>query len=282
MSHWKRWILPLTACASALVSAAADGPALALALGQEGQHHLAALEYRRLAMSTNEAVTAGRYYWLAAHAYASGHDWPLAGRMLDRAEDAAPVELALSVSWLRAEQALAERDWKAAGFYFESLQTAAADDAWRDFAARGVAAARLRDGDVAGALASVPDAERQAVEHYAARRNKKPWVGGLLGLAPGLGYLYSGETGNAVRSLLLNGLFIWGMAETAEDEQWGVFTVLTFAECTWYSGSIYGGVDAAQRHNRSRLDEAVDAVRGDTRPQPDLSRVPVFTLGFQF
>lgn len=282
MSHLKRWILPLAACASALVAAAADGPALALALGQEGQHHLAALEYRRLAMSTNEAVTAGRYYWLAAHAYASGHDWPLAGRMLNRAEDAAPVELALSVSWLRAEQALAERDWKAAGFYFESLQTAAADDAWRNFAARGVAAARLCDGDVEGARTRVPDAERQAVAQYAARRDKKPWVGGLLGLAPGLGYLYSGEYGNAVRSLLLNGLFIWGMTETAEEEQWGVFAVLTFAELTWYSGSIYGGIDAAQRHNRCRLDEAVDAVRGDQRPQPDLSRVPVFTLGFQF
>jgi hypothetical protein len=282
MSHLKRWILPLAACASALVAAAADGPALALAMGQERQHHLAALEYRRLAMSTNEAVTAGRYYWLAAHAYASGHDWPLAGRMLDRAEDAAPVELALSVSWLRAEQALAERDWKAAGFYFESVQTAAADDAWRGFAARGMTAARLRDGDVEGARVCVPDAERQAVEQYAARRDKKPWVGGLLGLAPGLGYLYSGEIGNAVRSLLLNGLFIWGMTETAEEEQWGVFAVLTFAELTWYSGSIYGGIDAAQRHNQCRLDEAVDAVRGDQRPQPDLSRVPVFTLGFQF
>ena len=35
---------------------------------------------------------------------------------------------------------------------------------------------------------------------------KKPWLGGVLGLVPGLGYVYSGEYANAARSLILNGL----------------------------------------------------------------------------
>ena len=71
-----------------------------------------------------------------------------------------------------------------------------------------------------------------------------PWVGGVLGLVPGLGYVYSGEFANGARSLILNGLFIWGMVETAEREQWAAFSVLTFFEFTWYSGSIYGGAEA--------------------------------------
>ena len=274
--------LLLAACLSAQVGAMDDGKELALALGREGQHHLAALEYRRLAQSESETATVGHWYWLAAHEYAAERDWPLTARMLDLAEDAAADGLAVPVNWLRAEQALAQRDWASAGFYFQSLQTATDDEAWRDFAVRGEAAARLRSGDLDGARAGLHGEPLEAVERYAARTDKSPRIGGLLGLVPGLGYLYSGETGNAVRSLLLNGLFIWGMVETAEEDQWSVFTLLTLVEFTWYSGSIYGGLDAANRHNRERLDTAVETVRGDQRPRPNLDSIPLFTLGFEF
>ena len=129
-------------------------------------------------------------------------------------------------------------------------------------------------GDLAGA--------RAAVEGYAGGRDKRPWVGGVLGLVPGLGYVYSGEFANGARSLILNGLFIWGMVETAEREQWAAFSVLTFFEFTWYSGSIYGGVDAAHRYNQRRLDAAVSGVGGGRRLGPDVARVPVVVLGFEF
>lgn len=104
----------------------------------------------------------------------------------------------------------------------------------------------------------------------------------MLGLVPGLGYVYSGEYANAARSLILNALFIWGMVETAADDQWAVFSVLTFAEFTWYSGSIYGGLDAAHRHNQRRNDAAVRDVRGEKRLAPDLNQVPIVALKFEF
>ena len=104
----------------------------------------------------------------------------------------------------------------------------------------------------------------------------------MLGLVPGFGYIYSGEYANAARSIILNGLFIWGMVETAADDQWAVFSVLTFAELTWYSGSIYGGIDSAHRHNQRRLDAAVSDVRGEKQLRPDLAQVPLFTLKFDF
>lgn len=260
----------------------AGGESLPRALEQEGQYRLAALEYRRLALGTTNAATAARWNWLAAHAYAAEREWELAGRMLDTAEEGAPQGLDAPLAWLRAEQALAERDWPAADYFFDSLERHAEEAEWQVFARRGRAAARLRRGDLAGARAGLAGAPLEAVECYAAGRDRRPWVGGLLGLVPGLGHCYSGELGNGLRSLLLNGLFIWGLAETAEDDQWAVFSVLAFVEFTWYSGSIYGGIDAAQRYNRRRLEEAVAAVRGESRPRPAYDVVPVLTLRFEF
>ena len=123
----------------------------------------------------------------------------------------------------------------------------------------------------------------QALEAYANGRDKSPLAGGLWGLIPGAGYWYSGEVANGFRSLILNTLFIYGMVDTAQDEQWGAFTVITFFEITWYSGSIYGGVDAAQRYNRNRLETAIHTIESDMSYRPDSSVVvPVFKLNIQF
>ena len=282
---WKTW------AAAALVpgwAGAAEPARLALDLDAEGQRAAAAVEFRRLALADENAENAGRWFWLAAHEYALGQELELSNRMLDRAEDAAPLALPVPVAWLRAENALAERDWDSAAFHFESLRLKADADDVREFAARGSAAARLREKDIAGArqaLAGAPGdmaAARAAIDGYAGRRDKKPWVGGVLGIVPGLGYIYSGEYANAARSIILNSLFIWGMVETGADGDWAVFSVLTFAEFTWYSGSIYGGLDSAHRHNQRRLDDAVSDVRGDQRLAPDLAQVPLFSLKFAF
>lgn len=275
-------------CGFVLAASATEPAQLALELDAEGRHEAAAIEFRRLALSANEADAVGGWFWLAGHEYAQGGETELSNRMLDRAEDAEPFALALPVSWLRAENALQARDWSSAAFHFDSLRLKAQDDDLREFAARGSAVARLREQDIASArraLESAPGelvAAREALERYARGRDKKPWLGGVLGLVPGLGYIYSGEYANAARSMILNGLFIWGMVETAEDDQWALFSVLTFAEFTWYSGSIYGGVDAAHRHNRRRRDHAATAIRGDRRLQPDLAQVPLVSLEFEF
>ncbi len=257
-------------------------------LAGEGRHAAAAVEYRRLALADPEAARAAGWFWLAAQEYAQDQEWEPSNRMLDRAEDAAPGALPAPVAWRRAENALAERDWTSAAFHFESLRLKADADDLREFAARGAAAARLREKDYSGARAALVAAPgdvaaaRTAIDRYAARRDKRPWLGGVLGLVPGLGYVYSGEYANAARSLILNSLFIWGMVETAEDDEWGVFAVLTFAEFTWYSGSIYGGIDSAHRFNRRRLDTAADAVRGDRSLAPDPAQVPLVVLRFEY
>lgn len=269
-------------------SLAVDPAQLALELDAEGQREAAAIEFRRLALGEGDARTAGGWFWLAAHEYAQGRKWELSNRMLDRVEDVSPLAWPVPVAWLRAENAMDEKDWTSAGFHFDSLKLKADADDLREYAARGAAAARLREKDFAGARRSLDgepgerDSAYEAIGRYASRRDKKPWVGGVLGLVPGLGYAYSGEYANAARSLLLNSLFIWGMAETAEDDEWGLFAVVTFGEITWYSGSIYGGIDAAHRHNQRRLDGAVAEIRGKRRLRPDLGAIPLVSLKFDF
>lgn len=267
---------------------AAEPAQLALELDAEGQREASAVEFRRLALEEDGAEIAGNWFWLAAYEYAREKNQDLSGRMLDRTEDATPFALAIPVSWLRAENAMQDKNWTAAAFHFDSLQLKVEDDAMREFAARGSAAAHLREKDLSGAaksLAAAPrdlSAARKALEHYKGGRDKKPWLGGVLGMVPGLGYVYSGEYANGARSLILNSLFIWGMVETADEDQWAVFSVITFVEFTWYSGSIYGGIDAAHRHNQRRLDTAVNKVRGERRLRPDLSQVPLISLQFEF
>ena len=284
----KKILLALCWVSAACAAWTAEPARLALDLDAEGQREAAAIEFRRLALADEEAADAGRWFWLAAHEYALENKGELCNRMLDRAEDAAPLALSVPVAWLRAENAMSARDWPAAAFHFDSLRLKADADDVREFAARGAAAAHLREKDFESArqtLASAPgdlDQAREAVERYAGGRDKKPWLGGMLGLVPGLGYIYSGEYANAARSIILNSLFLWGMAETADDDDWGVFAVLTFAEFTWYSGSIYGGIDAAHRHNQRRGDTAADEIRGEKKLRPDLAQVPIFSLKFEF
>ena len=125
-------------------------------------------------------------------------------------------------------------------------------------------------------------AGQAAVERYRAGRDKRPRLGGWLGLIPGLGYAYSGEYANAFRSLLLNSLFIYGMADSAQRENWGAFSAIAFFELTWYTGSIYGGIDAAHRFNRRRLEDAERAILGASRFEPITPHLPLLHFRFEF
>lgn len=258
---------------------------LAEELFAEGQYAAAAIEFRRLALHAESPSDAATWLWMAANAYAQPadvHAARLASDLLDDVEDAAPPDdpaYPLPIAFLRAELSLRLREPGAARYYFQSIPDAippsadpAQADAWREYAARGAAAAALADHDLPAARAAAtpyPEA-LAAVDAYAAVPHKSPLLGGILGIIPGAGYLYSGEYGNAIRSVILNSLFIWAMVETAIEDQWALFGVTTFLETTWYTGSIYGGIDSAHRHNR----EALDRATAELRPIPPSSVAP--------
>lgn len=266
-------------------SAAAGEVSLQLAreLSAERDHAGAAVEFRRLALNTGVPAERAAYYWSAAFEQWRAGDSVRADALLDRAED----EHALAseqVAALRGEVALTRRATVEAAFHFEAAARAT-NDAARLFALRKQAAAALRARDLSAARQAAtragPEAEG-AVQAYAQGRDKNPALGGWLGAVPGLGYAYAGEYANAARSIILNGLFIWGMVETADDENWGAFAVITFFEITWYSGSIYGGIDASHRHNQRRLARAEAALTAGYSLQPDYEALPALQLRYRW
>jgi len=207
--------------------------------------------------------------------------------MLDRAEDEAPG-LASEAVLLRAENMAAQKRWKEEAYYRQSILDSAATDEMKRYSSLRLAELRLRLGEFDAAREAIRAApgwnsvSLEAVEEYALGRDKSPKVGGLLGIIPGMGYMYAGEYGNGFRSIILNSLFIFGMVSTAEDDEWGAFAVITFFEFTWYSGSIYGGIDATHRHNRDRLESSISRMRGDAAFEPDYEQLPAVSLKFRF
>jgi hypothetical protein len=267
----------------------ASAPALKLAVGlaEEGDHAGAAVEFRRLALETSQAADRGAYCWAAGYEYFRCSKYESVDKMLNRAEDE-QADLKMPALLLRGETARAVKHWSEAAFYYETVLGGAASDDEKSVAARRLAGTKLAQKDVAAARDALDKSPaksaegKAALETYAAGRDKKPKVGGLLGMVPGFGYFYSGEYANGFRSIILNGLFIYGMVDTADNEQWGAFAVITFFEFTWYSGSIYGGIDAAHRFNRNRLDSAVGAINGEAGFEPDYKQLPTLVLQFRF
>ena len=269
----------------AFCAAGAEPPELATELESDGEFGAAAAARRRQALLEDDPIRSAGYFYLAALNYSGEGRFTLSERMLDRAEDSAPDALAFPAAVLRAENAYAASDFASADFFFSSVENSAeADDEFVAYARRGQAASRILSWDIDGGASFFGENSDEwlAIQAYKRGSDKSPRLGGLLGIIPGLGYAYSGEYGNAVRSLILNSLFIWGMIETGERDQWGAFSVITFFELTWYTGSIYGGVDAANRRNRERLEGLVEHIRTDPIPVPEPSVIPVINLRFGF
>ena len=276
----------------AAASASADDTTFTLAreLLAEQDYTLAAVEFRRFAMEVPEPAAQSSAYLYAGYAYLQVGNPVSAGEMLDQAESAdETLANTAALALLNGENARMANDPDTALYFYDALASDSDQDAFRIFANRRAAAIHLSHGDISAAqqrLTRSPDDEAgalQALKNYAGGNDKSPTIGGLWGLIPGAGYWYSGELANGFRSLILNSLFIYGMVDTAQDDQWGAFAIISFFELTWYSGSIYGGVDAAHRYNRDRMDTAIHAIESDMSYRPDPSAIfPVFKLNIQF
>ena len=260
---------------------------LAKELLAENEYGLSAVEFRRFSMETDDPAEQTASYLFAGYAYLLDKDGTSAGEMLDRAEGVA-LEAESDHLLLSGETARLKNEPDSALYFYDALAQSA-DPASQTFARRRAAAIELGRSNFDAAqrqLEQSPSDETKtlaALEAYANGADKSPVLGGLLGLIPGAGYWYSGEIVIGLRSLILNSLFLYGMYQTADDGQWGAFAVISFFEITWYSGSIYGGIDAAQRYNQNRLGTALDHIEGglSCRPDPEIV-VPIFKLNIHF
>lgn len=263
------------------------GRQLALELASEELHEASAIEYRRLAMHENDPDEKAGYYWMSAYEYIYAGQPELAQKMLDRSEESSQ-EFKIENQLLRARTSTALNNTEETQFYLESLLKKPINANLELVATRELAAALFINKNITKAQEILSKSQEKnadgisALKEYQTGRDKNPTLGGFLGMIPGLGYAYSGEYANALRSVILNGIFIYGMVETADEEDWGAFTVISFFELTWYTGSIYGGIDSAHRYNKRRYEACISAIRTESSFEADLKQAPAIFLKFNF
>ena len=205
----KRQLYPHLIAALILLPCLTDGAdeatlRLANDLAREENHPAAAIEYRRLALAEPEPTRRAGYYWAAAYQYHHGGKHQLAEKMLDRAEDESN-NLAAEALLLRSEISRATGDNDQAEFYLGSAIKKQTTAAAGRLMAKRLAMVRLIKNDPDGAkraLQGRPATEElAAIASFESGSARSPVLGGILGLVPGMGYAYSGEYANALRSL---------------------------------------------------------------------------------
>lgn len=81
---------------------------------------------------------------------------------------------------------------------------------------------------------------------------KSPTTAGVLGLIPGLGYVYSGSLTTGLSALLLNGLLGYATYTSFDTGNTGVGILSGVFTSAFYFGSISGGIKATKRTNEHK------------------------------
>jgi tetratricopeptide (TPR) repeat protein len=258
---------------------------LAKQLDSSSEYKQSAIEFRRAALFATNKADIAALSMFAADEYIKANLFRQSLEQLDKAgEHSANLDNELALLYAKVNEKL--KNLESAKFYLEPLTFEGGDIAkysTLNIAALNVQNNQIRDAEIVLRNADFDTSkELMTIQNYNKAKDKKPWLGGVLGIIPGLGYAYSGEYANGLRSLILNAIFIFGMVETADEDQWGLFSVVTFFELTWYTGSIYGGIDSAHRYNQARMQECVNDILGDTDFKFETEKIPTVKVSFQF
>lgn len=258
---------------------------LAQALDVSSEFQQSAVEFRRASLISTESEKKAIFSLFAANEYLKANLFKESLMELDKAgEYSTKLDNELGLLYFKANEQ--QKKYNDAKFYLEPLQFL--DDEISQYSILNIAAISVREQNLSDAIMILNNAkfetskELMAIKKYKNGKDKTPWLGGVLGIIPGLGYVYTGEYSNALRSLILNGIFIFGMVETADNDLWGAFAIITFFEATWYTGSIYGGIDSSHRYNRNRLEACIEDISGKTKFNLEAQDIPAVTLNFQF
>jgi tetratricopeptide (TPR) repeat protein len=258
----------------------------------DGDYYRAISEYRRFLFLTKGAGDdAPRAAMAIGEALLRGEQWDAAGRQFDgvatrtddlalrrgalfgaaRAylEDGRP-ELAkprfrLIVNDDDADATLRTQSrWLLAWGHFDAGELDRARDLFQTIALAG--------GPHAASARGVVD----AIDQSGTLDAKDPLLAALLSVVPGGGHFYLGQWATGVTALTWNALFVFAAVSAWISGDWGLAAVLTFAELGWYSGSMFGAIAGAYRHNRDAVRNWRDDVLtryGAERALPELHAV---------
>jgi TolA-binding protein len=119
---------------------------------------------------------------------------------------------------------------------------------------------------------ALADAAREG-EHLP---RKSPALAGLMSaVIPGTGHFYTGRFRDGAIALLLNGAFLAAGLEAVSAGNEAAAGLLLFFEAAWYSGAVYGAVNAAQKYNLDLEERWLRGLERQHSPSGhSLSRVP--------
>jgi tetratricopeptide (TPR) repeat protein len=84
---------------------------------------------------------------------------------------------------------------------------------------------------------------------------KSPFLAGILGVFPGLGYLYAGRPQTALSAFVVDVLFFYSTYSAFKKGQKSLGVIVGLFTLGWYCGSIYGGAVSAYLYNQRVKEE---------------------------
>jgi TM2 domain-containing membrane protein YozV len=275
--------------------ASADGLfGFAVHLEEAGEHYRAITEYGRFGFHFPDDRRAPEARYRTGRCLVAGEKWDAAEQAFrDAAADPRDPAIALKAALALADSAYRRGRYGSVPALAQRVTLAAPGSPEAAQARRLGELALVRVGQADAALrlaAEGGDAlERDVVADLAVDGAKgdamsPALAGALSAVLPGSGQLYLGRPKDALVAFVLNGLFIYGAYESAQQDAWGLFAVCATLEVGWYAGNVYGAVSGAEKHNRkAREDRLAPAERRlliSLAPGPDRSAVLSFGLRF--
>jgi len=120
-----------------------------------------------------------------------------------------------------------------------------------------------------------------------AKRNaayKSPIFAGIMsGILPGSGQFYNERYKDGMFSFVFNALFISGAYLAFDHENIPLGIALTIFEAGWYTGSVYGAISGAHKHNR-KIDKDIfmRSVQNFELLEYEVRRTPNLSIIFRF
>ncbi|MBU0519260.1 hypothetical protein KKA00_12200 [bacterium] len=89
---------------------------------------------------------------------------------------------------------------------------------------------------------------------------RNPTTGAVLGVMPGLGYLYAGHFKTSLSAITVLSLTTWATIASFNENVDGIGYLTGFITVGWYVGSIYGSYKATDRRNRDLVREYLNEI----------------------
>lgn len=264
------------------------------ALFRDGDYFRAITEYKRfLFLSPNDSRT-GRVQLQIGLGYLRGQQWEEARQTFENiAQHHADADTRREALFLIGETLYHQGRYTQAIEEFRRLaegypQTPVGEHAryqlgWSYLRTRQwpEAAGTFAAIDTASPLFSSAQTLQEAAREAEHLPRKSPALAGLLSaVLPGTGHFYSGRFRDGAIALLLNGAFLAAGVEAVQAGHEAAAGLLLFFEAAWYSGAIYGAVNAAHKLNRDTEDQFLQGLerqhRSDLRSPARLTPSLVF------